>query len=137
MNIAAPKGERYVVNSNVYSPVKDESKVSETAVRDEQIQFNRWEYYPGLLWKDSKAIEQSSNQGSWVDSLVFRNYDLLSIPPDPYEVFLLESRINALFEWIENMIKNKLVQFNIEHLFHLKGLLNYLRNHSNKVIAQT
>jgi hypothetical protein len=40
MNIAAPKGERYVVNLNVYSPVKDESKISEVTVRDEQIQLN-------------------------------------------------------------------------------------------------
>ena len=46
--------------------------------------------------------------------------------------------INALFEKIETMIKSKLVHFNIENLFHLKGLLNYLRNHANKIsIAET
>ena len=31
------------------------------------------------------------------------------------------------------MMKSKLVHFNIEHLFHLKGLLNYLRNHTNHI----
>jgi hypothetical protein len=33
------------------------------------------------------------------------------------------------------MMKSKLVQFSIEQLMHLKGLLNYLRNHENRVSA--
>lgn len=40
-------------------------------------------------------------------------------------------RINALFERIEGIIKGKLMHFNIEHLYQLKGLINYLRNHTN------
>lgn len=37
---------------------------------------------------------------------------------------------------MEAIVKGKLVQFSTEHLYHLKGLLNYLRNHTN-FIPQT
>jgi hypothetical protein len=37
---------------------------------------------------------------------------------------------------MEAMMKAKLVQFSMEQVFHLKGLLSYLRSHANKVAPE-
>lgn len=53
-----------------------------------------------------------------------------------YRSLRTHTRINELFERMEAMMKSKLVHFSIEQLFHLKGLLSYLRSHANKVVPE-